>query len=59
MVFGGAAIIAAALGGYFYSKREVDVLQNVRLSKKFHDVEADVQEGRYPCAWAHWGWLAQ
>ena len=30
-----------------------------RLRKDFDFTEADVQEGRRPCAWAHWGWFTQ
>ena len=29
------------------------------LGKDFDFTEADVQEGRRPCAWAHWGWFTQ
>ena len=65
LVIGGTALIAAAVGGYFYSKRWVDVFLTVyigslkSLGKDFDFTKADVQEGRRPCAWAHWGWLTQ
>ena len=55
MLFGGTALIAAAVGGYFYSKRWAHQKRDWERS----NFDSGVQEGRHPCAWAHWGWIAQ